>query len=48
VDEESEIAGQYGIMSIPTLLLFKNGQVAEKVVGFRSKQDLIKLVDAKI
>jgi thioredoxin 1 len=33
VDEEPEIAGRYGIMSIPTLLFFKGGKVVEQVVG---------------
>jgi thioredoxin 1 len=33
VDEEPEIAGKYGIMSIPTLLFFKGGKVVDQVVG---------------
>jgi thioredoxin 1 len=33
VDSEPEIAGRYGVMSIPTLLFFKDGQVADQVVG---------------
>ncbi|MCS7209317.1 MAG: thioredoxin [Fimbriimonadales bacterium] len=33
VDQERHLATQYGIMSIPTLLLFKNGQVVEQIVG---------------
>jgi thioredoxin 1 len=33
VDQEQHLAMQYGIMSIPTLLLFKNGQVVEQIVG---------------
>lgn len=33
VDHEQQLAMQYGIMSIPTLLLFKNGQVVEQIVG---------------
>ncbi len=33
VDQEQQLAMQYGIMSIPTLLLFKNGQVVEQIVG---------------
>lgn len=48
VDEQGEIAAQYGIMSIPSLLLFKNGQVVNKVVGFRGKQDLVKMVEAQL
>jgi len=48
VDEQGEVASKYGVMSIPTLLLFKNGEIADKVVGFRSKQDLAKMIDAKM
>ncbi len=48
VDEQGEIAQKYGIMSIPSILLFKNGQVKEKTVGFRSKQDLVKMIDASL
>ena len=33
VDENPEIARQYGIMSIPTLLIFKNGNVVDKIIG---------------
>ncbi len=44
VDEESAVAQEYGIMSIPTLLLFKDGQVARKAVGFHSLEQLKELV----
>ena len=40
IDEQQEIAAQYGVRAIPTLLLFKQGQVAEQMVGLRSKRDL--------
>jgi thioredoxin 1 len=40
VDEQSSLATEYGISSIPTLLLFKNGKLANKLVGLRSKKDL--------
>ncbi len=33
VDEEPEIASKYGIMSIPTLMIFKNGQVVDQIIG---------------
>ena len=46
VDEEGTVAGQYGVMSIPTIAVFKGGQVVDKVVGFRSKADLEKLLTA--
>jgi thioredoxin 1 len=40
VDVEQQLAVQYGVHSLPTLLLFKGGQVADQVVGFRGKADL--------
>src|SRR5215471_4748003 len=40
IDDQQELAAQYGIRSIPTLLLFQQGQVAEQLVGLRSKRDL--------
>ena len=40
IDEFQQLAINYGINSIPTLLFFKNGQVADQVVGMRSKRDL--------
>ena len=40
IDEYQQLAINYGINSIPTLLFFKNGQVADQVVGMRSKRDL--------
>jgi thioredoxin 1 len=40
VDEHSAVAGEYGIRAIPTLLIFKNGQIVEHVVGLKSKRDL--------
>ena len=40
IDEEQALATQYGVRAIPTLLLFRNGQVEEQVVGLKSKRDL--------
>jgi len=40
VDEHQGVASEYGIRAIPTLLIFKNGQVVEHVVGLKSKRDL--------
>lgn len=40
VDEDRELAAEYGIRSIPTLLLFHQGQVKEQIVGLRSKREL--------
>lgn len=40
VDEGQSIASKYGIMSIPTLLIFKDGKAVDQAVGFLSKQQL--------
>lgn len=40
IDQFQGLAAQHGIRAIPTLLLFKNGQVEEQIVGLRSKRDL--------
>jgi thioredoxin 1 len=40
IDHDQNLASQYGIQAIPTLLLFKDGQVAEQIVGLKSKRDL--------
>ncbi len=40
VDEQQALATQYGIRAIPTILIFKAGDVVEQVVGLRSKRDL--------
>lgn len=44
VDNASDIAGKFGIMSIPTIIIFKDGEIAEKVVGFRQKPVLVEMV----
>ena len=45
VDNSPAIASKYGIRSIPTLLIFKGGQVAEKMVGAVSKETIQEFVD---
>ncbi|MUT65112.1 thioredoxin [Paenibacillus sp. NEAU-GSW1] len=40
VDEQPELAAQFGVMSIPTLILFKDGQPVDKMVGLQSKDAL--------
>ncbi len=43
VDEAGEIAMKYGIMSIPTLMFFRDGSPVETVVGYRTLEDLRKI-----
>src|ERR1700728_997549 len=45
IDEEQPLATQYGIRAIPTLLFFKNGEVAQQIVGMCSKRDLKAAID---
>lgn len=44
VDEEIELAKQFNIMSIPTVIVFKDGKVANQMVGFRPKDDILNLL----
>ena len=48
VDEEGDIAQQYGIMSIPTLILFKNGKAVSQQVGARPKAEVAEMIDAAL
>ena len=41
VDEQPELASQFGVMSIPTLLVIKGGQIANRSVGARPKADIL-------
>lgn len=43
VDEQPALAMQYQVTAIPTLFVFKNGEVADKIVGFAPKEDIVKL-----
>ena len=44
IDEEPELAIRFGVMSIPTLIVFKDGEVAIKSVGLISKEDILALL----
>lgn len=44
VDEEMELAGQYGVVSIPTLLVMKNGEVTNKAVGAKPKAQILAML----
>ena len=45
-DDSPEVAGRYQVMSIPTILFFKNGQPVEKLVGARPKQQFKQVIDS--
>ena len=45
VDEQPELAQRFGVMSIPTLVVLKNGQVTAKAVGARPKAAILQLFD---
>ena len=44
VDQAQETAGKYNVMSIPTILIFSKGQVAEQMVGVQTKETLIQKI----
>lgn len=45
VDENNDLAAQYGIRSIPTLMLFKNGQQVDTIIGLASKTQLLSFIE---
>lgn len=44
IDEEPDLATRYGVMTIPTLALFKNGEIADTSVGLRPKEAIIDMI----
>jgi thioredoxin 1 len=48
VDENPEVPGRFAVRGIPTLLLFKEGELAETIVGLRGKDDLAKLIERHV
>ena len=48
VDEQQKLATHYNVMSIPTLLLFKDGKEVERIVGYRPRKDLMDAIDKVI
>ncbi len=44
IDEQMELASQFGVMSVPTLVLFKNGEVVKKDVGAKPKAEILKMI----
>lgn len=48
IDEQVELAQKYGVMSIPTLILFKDGEVASKSIGVVGKDKISGMIDAAL
>ena len=48
VDDEQDLAAQFNIMSIPTLLIFKNGKPVDQIVGAMSKEQLLQKIKTAI
>lgn len=48
IDTNQELSAQYSVMSIPTLLIFKDGKVQEQHVGLKGKPELKKTLDASL
>ena len=48
IDENQATPSNYGVRSIPTLILFKDGQEVEKIIGAQSKENLKKMVDKSL
>ena len=48
VDDNPEVSGQYGVMSIPTLMVFKNGQPVKSAIGAQPKEALKHMIDESI
>jgi len=46
VQSEAALASKYGVSSIPTLLIFKGGDIAERLVGLKSKGDIMSRIDS--
>jgi thioredoxin 1 len=45
VDENPNVPGRFAVRGIPTLLLFKEGQLAETIVGLRAKEDIAQMIE---
>ena len=45
VDEQKERASQFNIMSIPTMILFKDGKVVKEILGYKPKEEILELIN---
>lgn len=48
VDANQKTAGNFGVMSIPTLIILKNGAEVERIVGYKTKNELANIINANI
>jgi thioredoxin 1 len=48
VDDNANTASRFGIMSVPTMMLFKNGEPVETIVGFRKKEELSSIIEQSL
>ena len=48
VDDSQELAMQFGVMSIPTLLVFKDGELVDKSMGAGSKEEIVEMLEKQI
>ena len=46
VDDNTDLAQEHGVQSIPTLLIYKNGSLSETIVGVKTKDELIQIIEA--
>lgn len=45
VDKESQLASEYNVSAIPSVIIFENGKIKETIIGFRQKQDYLKAIN---
>ena len=46
VDDNTELTQEHGVQSIPTLLVYKNGSLSETIVGLKTKEELVEIVNS--
>ena len=44
IDQEAELAGEFHVMSVPTLLVFREGRPEKRIVGLQKKEDILKMI----
>ena len=46
VDENTDLAQEHGVQSIPTILVYKNGAISQTLVGLKSKDELVEIINS--